>query len=144
MRPQLLIAAALLALPAAAAAADTYDCRSLNETDFPVTASFDLDHGDSGFTVPRAELQIEGDIGYSSTAEHPSDRAIATDIEVGGDAISFNFHLDDGTYDVDVARLHVVTLSEGAHSLTAGVLQVGGGGLWPIACSIDYEQPDSR
>ena len=142
MRPQLLIAAALLACPAAATAADTYDCRSLNETDFPVTASFDLEYADDAFSIPRAELQIEGDIGYSSTAEHPSNRAFATGIEIGGDAIKFNFHLDDGEYDVDVARLHVVTLSEGAYSLTAGVLQVGGGGLWPIECAVTYEQPD--
>jgi hypothetical protein len=142
MRPQLLIAAAILALPAAAAAADTYDCRSLNETDYPVTVSFDVDYADDAFSVLRAELQIEGDIGYSSTAEHPSNRALATDIEIGGDAIRFNFHLNDGEYDVDVARLHVVTLSEGAYSLTAGVLQVGGGGLWPIECTVTYEQQD--
>jgi hypothetical protein len=140
MRPQLLIATTLLATPAAAA--DTYDCRSLNETDFPVTASFDLDYADDAFSIPRAELQIEGDIGYSSTAEHPSNRAFATEIDVGGDAIKFNFHLDDGEYDVDVARLHVVTLSEGAYSLTAGVIQVGGGGLWPIECTVAYEQQD--
>ena len=142
MRSQFLIAATLLALPAAAAAADTYDCRSLNETDFPVTASFDLDDANDAFSIPRAELQIEGDIGYSSAAEHPSNRAYATDIDVGGDAIRFNFHLNDGTYDVDVARLHVVTLSDGAYSLTAGVLQVGGGGLWPIECTVTYEQQD--
>jgi hypothetical protein len=142
MRPQFLIAGALFACPNAAAALDTYDCRSLSETDFPVTASFDLDYADDVFSIPRAELQIEGDIGYSSTAEHPSNRAFAADIEVGGDAVRFNFHLNDGEYDVDVARLHVVTLSEGAHSLTAGVLQVGGGGLWPIECDVTYEQQD--
>ena len=39
---------------------------------------------------------------------------------------------------MDVAELYVVTLSEGAHSLTAGVLQIGGGGLWPIQCDVAY------
>jgi hypothetical protein len=141
MRPQLLIAGAVLVASVSGAVADTYACRSLNDPDFPVTANFELTYIDDVFAVPSADLQIEGDMGYSTTAEHPSNRAFVTDLEVGNEAIKFNFHLNDGQYDVDVARLHVVTLSEGVYSHTGGVLQVGGGGLWTIQCDVVYDQP---
>ena len=137
MRADILIAT-LLATTGAAAAADTYTCRSLNETDFPATASFDLERDDSGYTVPRAQMQIEDDIGYSTAPDHPSNGAFVSEIEVGNSSIRLVFHQTYDEYDVDVAELYVVTLSEGAHSLTAGVLQIGGGGLWPIQCDVAY------
>ena len=140
MRAHLLIAA-LLTTTGAASAADTYTCRSLNETDFPVTASFDLRHGDSGYSVPRAEMQIEGDMGYSTTPDHPSNGAFVSEIDVDDGSIRLVFHQTYDGYDVDVAELHVVTLSEGVYELTAGVLQIGGGGLWAIQCDIAYEHP---
>jgi hypothetical protein len=140
MRANLLIAA-FLATTGAAAAADTYTCSSLDESDFQVTASFDLQHGDDGYTVPRAEMQIEGDMGYSTTPDHPGNGAFVSEIEVGHGSIRLVFHQTYDEYDVDVAELHVVTLSEGVYDLTAGVLQIGGGGLWPIQCDIAYEQP---
>jgi hypothetical protein len=141
MRAHLLITA-FLATTGAASAADTYTCRSLNETDFPVTASFDLEHGDGGFAVSHAQMQIEGDMGYSTTPDHPSNGAFVSEMDVTGGSIRLVFHQTYDEYDVDVAELHVVTLSEGAHSLTAGVLQIGGGGLWPIQCDVAYEQQD--
>jgi hypothetical protein len=140
MRAHLLITA-LLTTTGAASAADTYTCRSLNKTDFPVTASFDLEHGDSGTTVPRAQMQIEGDMGYSTTPDHPSNGAFVSEIEIGNGSVRLVFHQTYNEYDVDVAELHVVTLSEGVYDLTAGVLQIGGGGLWAIQCDITYEQP---
>jgi hypothetical protein len=140
MRPHVLIAA-FLATTGAATAADTYTCRSLNETDVPVTASFDLEHGDSGYTVPRAQMQIEGDMGYSTTPDHPSNGAFVSEIDVGNGSIRLVLHQTYDEYDVDVAELHVVTLSEGVYDLTAGVLQIGGGGLWAIQCDIAYETP---
>jgi hypothetical protein len=140
MRANLLIAT-FLATTGAAAAADTYTCRSVNETDFPVTVSFDLEHGDNGYSVPRAQMQIEGDIGYSTTPDHPSNGAFVSEIDVGNGSIRLVFHQTYDEYDVDVAELHVVTLSEGAYDLTAGVLQIGGGGLWPIQCDVAFEQP---
>jgi hypothetical protein len=141
MRAYLLIAA-VLTTTGGAPAADTYTCRSLDETDFPVTASFDLEHGDDdGYTVPRAQMQIEGDMGYSTTPDHPGNGAFVSVIEVGNGSIRLVFHQTYDEYDVDVAELHVVTLSEGVYDLTAGVLQIGGGGLWPIQCDIAYEHP---
>lgn len=140
MRTYILIAALILTT-GAAKAADTYDCRSLNATDFPVTASFDLEHTDNGVTVPRAQMQIEGDMGYSTTPDHPSNRAFVSEIDVDDGSIRLVFHQTYDGYDVDVAELHVVTLSEGVYDLTAGVLQIGGGGLWPIQCDITYEHP---
>lgn len=134
MRSGFLIAAAAVALSAGTAAAETYTCRTLNETDFPVTASFDLRYSSGAYAIMRAEFQIEGDIGYSTMATHPLDLATVTGVEADENSIAFSLHHTDPDYDGDVATLHVVTLSEGAHELTAGVLKVVGGGLWPIAC----------
>jgi hypothetical protein len=134
MRSRFLIAAAFVVLSAGTAAAETYTCRSLDETDFPVTARFDLRYSSGAYAIMRAEFQIEGDIGYSTAATHPLDLATVTGVEVDEGSIQFSLQHTDPDYDGIVATLHVVTLSEGAHELTAGVLKVVGGGLWPIAC----------
>ncbi len=134
MRSGFLIAAAAVALSAGTAAAETYTCRTLNETDFPVTASFDLRYSSGAYAVMSAEFQIEGDIGYSTTATHPLDLATVTGVAVDEGSIKFSLQHTDPDYDGNVATLHVVTLTEGTHALTAGVLKVVGGGLWPIVC----------
>ena len=133
-----LLTAALLIATGAVHAADTYTCRSLGETAFPATASFDLDLADGVYTVPRAELLIEGDIGYSTHAGDQSGVAFVSEIDAASGALRLVFHQTYDQYDTDVATLHVVTLSEGAHSLTAGVLHIAAGGLWPIQCDVTY------
>jgi hypothetical protein len=135
-----LIAIAAVTASASAASADVYNCRSVNEPKYPVTANFELKCDDPCF-VTRADLQIEDDIGYSTTATHPSALVTITDLEVDSGRIEFNFHQHDAEYDGDVATLDVVSLSEGIYSLTGGVLQVGGGGLWTIQCDVTYDHP---
>ena len=36
------------------------------------------------------------------------------------------------------ASVHLITMSEGAHELTGGVLHVVAGGLWIVACDVDH------
>jgi hypothetical protein len=141
VRSQLLIAAAVLAASVSGAAADSYACHSLNDPKFPVTANFVLSCADDPCAVTSANLQIEGDMGYSTTATEPSALVTVTGFDADSEHIKFDFHLNDGEYDIVVATLHVVTLSEGVYSLTGGVLQVGGGGLWTIECEVVYDYP---
>lgn len=141
MRSQLLIAAGALAASVTGAAADSYACRSLNETDFPATANFEIRHSSNAYAVISAGLQIEGDIGYSTTATEPSDLVTVDGVDIDSGHIKFDLHQHDANDDGDVATLHVVTLSEGVHDLTGGVLQVDGGGLWIIQCDVTNDQP---
>jgi hypothetical protein len=133
-----LIAAAALAASATTASAESYDCRSLSGEP-PVTLSFTTRHADGGYAVIAAEFQIEDDIGYSTTATEPTSLATVSGVEIASETVAFRFHYTDASYDGDVATVRVATLSEGAYSLTAGVLQVSGGGLWAVQCEVDYE-----
>lgn len=137
MRPTAMAAMALLALPGSALA-DEYACRSLGEEP-PVTMDFSLRYSSGAYAVMSAGFQIEGDIGYSTSASEPTSLATVTGMEASQDQVRFSLHYKDADYDGDVATLHVVTLSEGVHTLTAGVLHVVGGGLWPLQCEIDYQ-----
>lgn len=131
--------AMLLLLPVTGSAhADAYSCRSLSG-DPPVTLHFDLHYSNGAYAVTQAAFQIEDEIGYSTTAEHPQDRATVTGIEAGAEEVRFSLHYAGVSHDADVATVHVVTLVEGAHTLTAGVLHVVAGGLWPMQCDIAYE-----
>jgi hypothetical protein len=131
--------AMFLLLPVSGSAlADAYSCRSL-AGDPPVTLDFDLRYSSGTYAVTRAAFQIEDEIGYSTTAEHPQDRATVTGLEAGAEEVRFSLHYAGVNYDADIATVHVVTLAEGAHTLTAGVLHVVAGGLWPVQCDIAYE-----
>jgi hypothetical protein len=139
MHRALAILAILLAGSGAASAADRYACASL-AGDPGVTADFTLSYSSRAYAVLGAGFRIEDEIGYSTEASDPRDRALvsAVDVSTGAEDISFSLLAAEGGYaSSPVARLHVVTLPEGAHMLTAGVLQVTGGGLWPIRCDVD-------
>lgn len=128
-----LIPAAFFALVGGTAAGEEHTCHSL-EGDPPATVRYDLRYSSGAYAVTSARFKIEGDIGYSTAADDPRDLATITAVEASGNELEFSFHYQDMNYDGDVARVHVVTLFEGVYGLTAGVLQVTGGGLWPIAC----------
>ncbi len=134
-----LIATAALLAGAGAASAETYACRSVSGEP-PATLDFSIRHSSGAWAVMSAAFQIEDDIGYSTTAAEPTSLATVTGVEIGSaEDVAFKFHYTDADYDGDVASVHVVTLSEGARSLTAGVLAVVGGGLWAVQCDLDYE-----
>jgi len=126
-----------LTLPGSAIA-DEYACRSL-EGESPVTLDFALRSASDAYSVTSAAFQIEGDIGYSTVASEPTALATVTGVEATSEDVRFSLHYTDANYDGDVATVHVVTLADGAQILTAGVLRVVGGGLWPVRCEIDYE-----
>jgi hypothetical protein len=132
-----LIAAAALLASATTASAEAYDCRSLSGEP-PATLSFTTRHSSGAYAVMAAEFQIEDDLGYSTTAAEPTSLATISGVEIDSENVMFRFHYSDAGYDGDVATVHVVTLSEGEHDLTAGVLQVSGGGLWAVQCEVDY------
>jgi hypothetical protein len=139
IRPLLkvLTAAAALAVPAGAALADDYACHSVasdEEQAPPVQISFTLVYSSHAYAVTKAAFQIEGDIGYSTTATEPTSLATVTGVVVENDFIEFSLHYSDSGYDGDVAKLHVVTLSEGAHYITAGAFHAVGGGLYAVVC----------
>jgi hypothetical protein len=131
-----LIAALALAASVGAALAETYSCRSL-DGETPVTLDFTTSYSNGAYAVDSAAFQIEDDLGYSTTAIEPTSLATLTGADVSSESLRFSFHYQDADYDGDVATVHVVTLSEGANALTAGVLQVVGGGLWSIRCDIE-------
>lgn len=123
-----------------ALAADRYACESL-EGDPPATADFTLNYSSGAYAILVAAFQIEDDIGYSTEAADIRDRALVSGVDVSAGAEDVRFELlaaENGYGSRPIARLHVVTLSEGVHVLTAGALQVAGGGLWAIRCDIDY------
>jgi hypothetical protein len=126
----------MLAMPGALA--DEYACKSL-AGDPPVTLDFSLRYSSGAYAVMSAAFQIEGDIGYSTTATEPTDLATVTGVEISADEVRFKLHYADATYDGDIATIHVVTLAEGEHTVTAGALHVLAGGLWPVQCEINYE-----
>lgn len=129
------IAGVALLAATGAASAESFTCRSLSG-DPPVL----LDFGVADRAISSASFQIEDDMGYSTTADEPTSLATISGAEIGGAGdVAFKFHYADASYDGDVASVHVVTLSEGAFSKTAGVLQVSGGGVWAIECDVDYE-----
>jgi hypothetical protein len=133
------VAAAVLLASASAASAETYACHSVSGEP-PVTLDFRIRHSSGAWAVMSAAFQIEDDIGYSTDATEPTSLATVTKVEITSAAdVAFKLHYTADDYDGDVASLHVVTLTEGAHSLTAGVLQVTGGGLWAMECDLDYE-----
>lgn len=133
------IAAAALLLSAGAASAESYACHSLSGEP-PATLDFTIRHSSGAWAVMSAKFQIEGDLGYSTTAAEPTSLATVTGVEIGSaEDVAFRLRYTADDYDGDVASIHVVTLSEGARSLTAGVLQVTGGGLWAMECDLDYE-----
>jgi hypothetical protein len=133
--------AALAAMPGAAVAED-YACRSVAGEmpgDPPVEIGFTLDYTDSGHAISRASFQIEGDLGYSTEATEPTSLATVTGLKVADHVIAFRLHYTGDGYDGDIATLHVVTLSEGAHWITAGAFHAVGGGLWAIKCDTPNE-----
>lgn len=125
-------------LMTAMAAADEYSCRSVGG-EGAVAMDFSLRYSGGAYAVTGAGFQIEGDIGYSTSATEPTSLATVTGVEADGDHVRFSLHYTDAKYDGDIATVHVATLSEGAYAMTAGVLRVVGGGLWPIQCDIDHE-----
>jgi len=129
---------AVSCLMTAMATADEYSCRSIGG-EGAVTMDFALRYSGGAYDVVSAGFQIEGDIGYSTSATEPTSLATITGIEGDDEHVRFSLHYTDAAYDGDIATVHVATLSEGAHTLTAGVLHVVAGGLWPIQCEIDYE-----
>lgn len=134
-----LIAAAALLLSAGTASAERYACHSL-AGEPSASLDFTIRHSSGAWAVMSAAFQIEGDIGYSTDATEPTSLAMVNDVEIGSaEDVAFKLHYTADDYDGDVASVHMVTLSEGAHSLTAGVLQVTGGGLWAMECDLDYE-----
>ena len=129
---------AVYCLMTAMAAADEYSCRSIGG-EGAVTVEFSFRISSGAYAVASAGFQIEGDIGYSTSATEPTSLATVTGVEGDDEHFRFSLHYTDAEYDGDIATVHVATLSEGAHTLTAGVLHVVGGGLWPIQCDVDYE-----
>ena len=132
-----LIAAVALAASAGAVTAADYSCHSVTSDEKgapPVEVSFTLTHSSGAYAVMKAAFQIENDIGYSTTATEPTSLATVTGVAVENDVIGFRLHYTGDGYDGDIARLHVVTLSEGAHALTAGAFHAVGGGLYVVVC----------
>jgi hypothetical protein len=131
-----LIAAALAATASAATASD-YSCHSVagdEEGAPPAEVSFTLTYSSNAYAVIKAAFQIEGDIGYSTVATEPTSLATVTGVVVDDDVIEFSLHYTGDGYDGDIAKLHVVTLSEGAHAITAGAFHAVGGGLYAVVC----------
>jgi hypothetical protein len=132
-----LIATAALAATASAATASDYSCHSVASDEKaapPVEVSFTLGHSSNAYAVMKAAFQIEGDIGYSTEATEQTSLATVTGVVVENDVIEFSLHYTGGGYDGDIAKLHVVTLSEGAHAITAGAFHAVGGGLYAVVC----------
>ena len=132
-----LIAAVALAATAGAATASDYSCHSVASDEKaapPVEVSFTLSHSSNAYAVMKAAFQIEDDIGYSTVAIEPTSLATVTGVVVENDVIEFSLHYTGDGYDGDIAKLHVVTLSEGAHAITAGAFHAVGGGLYAVVC----------
>lgn len=130
------IAALLMAL-CGASSAEEFDCDSV-VGEPPVSLDIATRFADGEQKVVRAAFQIEGDIGYATDATEPTSLATVADALVTSETLRLNFHYRDANYDGDVATVHLVTLSNGAYSMTAGVLNVVGGGLWTMLCSVSY------
>lgn len=133
---RLLIAAVALAISTAGALANDYACRALEgefEGDPGVEITFTLDYSGDEVAVTKAAFQIEGDIGYSTTTTEPTALATITGLIVDH-YIEFSFHYKDDGYEGDVAKLHIVTFSEGAHWITAGAFHAVAGGLYAVRC----------
>ena len=134
-----LIAAAVLLAGAGSAAAESYICRSL-DGEPPTSLDFTIRYSSGAWAVMSVAFQVEGDVGYSTITGEPTGLAIVTGVEIASAAdVAFRLQAGGQGDRGDVASIHVVTLSEGETSLTAGVLQVTGGGLWPIQCDIADE-----
>jgi hypothetical protein len=133
-------AAVLLLLPAPAAAADTYACRSL-QGDPPATFGFTLSHSSDAYAILGASLEVEGGVGYATAPAGTAEEALVDEVAVAPEAAAIGFALlrAEAGYGSDpVARIRLVTLSTDTHTMTAGVLQVTGGGLWPMLCDSDH------
>lgn len=129
------VAAVLSCLAAMPVVADDYACRAIGR-DEAVTLNFSLRYSSGAYAVMGAAFQIEGDIGYATDAAEPTAVATIAGVEATQDRVRFRLRHKGGGFDGTVAEVHIVTLSEGAHMLTAGVLHVVAGGLWPIECEI--------
>jgi hypothetical protein len=138
------LAALILAGLCGATSAAEYDCRSVaGETpaylELPVHLTVQTTYSSEAGVAISAGFQIEGDIGYSTTATEPDSLATVTRVVTDGNQLRFSMHYANEHYDGDVATVHLVTLSEGAHAMTGGVLHVVGGGLWTVHCIVTYE-----
>jgi hypothetical protein len=134
-----LIAAAALLAFTGTASAETFACRSVSGEP-PVNLDFALRYSSDGFTVISAAFQIEGDIGYSTTATEPTSLATIAHAPISAaEDVAFRFHYTDAEYDGDVASVRIVSLSEGMDIKAAGVIAVVGGGAWALECDLSYE-----
>jgi hypothetical protein len=86
-------------------------------------------------------MQIVGDMGYSTQTTEPTALVTVTDPTIGGDTVHYTLHLNDGTYDVDVAEVYLATLWHGVYPMTGGVVSMEGGGVWTMNCTVTYENP---
>jgi hypothetical protein len=134
------VAAAVLVIGfGGATGAEEYDCRQAVDGDWPVHLEAEVRHSSGANAVTRASVQIEDDIGYSTTATEPTALVTVTDVTASSGQLRFSLHYRDEDHEVDVATVYLATLSEGAHSVTGGVLRVVGGGLWVVRCTVSYE-----
>jgi hypothetical protein len=127
------VVAAVLGSPAAA---ESYRCTSLAGAP-AVTFAATTRHSSGAWAVISAKVQIEGDISYSTDAQDPRDRAAVDHVEIDDDEVAFD--LEAGQVGGPLAAsVHLLTVSEGAHELTGGVLHVVAGGLWVVQCDVDH------
>src|SRR5690606_21505871 len=101
----------------------------------PTSLDFTIRHSSGAWAVMSAAFQVEGEAGYSTMTTARAGLAMVTGVEIASAAdVAFQLQAGGQGDGGDVASIHVVTLSQGEASLTAGVLQVTGGGFWPIQC----------
>jgi hypothetical protein len=126
----------LVSTLATPAAAETYRCSSL-AGEPAVTFEATTRHSSGAWAVISAGFQIEGDIGYATDADDPRDRAAVNHVEIDDDEVAFDLEAGEVGGPL-AASIHLVTMSEGAHELTGGLLRVVAGGLWIVQCDVDH------
>jgi hypothetical protein len=123
------------------ARAETYTCHSLVEESAELSFSIDRD-ADGVESIAKLDVLVADEFGYSTSPETPlGDRARVASLSTDNSVVRFQLFTVDPQYDYPIGEVGLVTLNEGAAQVvTAGVLQLGGGGVWPIQCEIDYDE----
>jgi hypothetical protein len=126
----------LVTFGSGAAAAEEYRCHSV-AGEPAVTFEATTRHSSGAWAVMSAKFQIEGDIGYSTDAEDPRDQAAVNHVDIDDDEVAFDLEAGEVGGPL-AASVHLVTMFEGAHELTGGLLHVVAGGLWIVQCDVDH------
>lgn len=110
------------------------DLHCVGPADLEIPVFVDVSLNEAG-EAENAMFEIQGDLSYTTIAEHEANRSSIVPVSADGEHVRFKLHYAYQDYDSDVAEIWLVKLWEGSQSATGGVLSVVGGGAWPLTCS---------